>query len=63
MNLKKSLIIGASIFTLAPIVSSTFVSSYVYANEVPSVTESVNTFEELSEESILLILKAVDEMP
>lgn len=66
MNMfKKTLIIGASVLTLAPIASATFASSSVYADEVPSVsvTETVNTFENLSEESILLILTAVDEMP
>lgn len=34
MNLKKSLIIGASVLTLAPVASATFVSSHAYANEV-----------------------------
>ncbi|TAA65692.1 hypothetical protein D2908_09495 [Streptococcus sp. LQJ-218] len=35
----------------------------VHANEVVSATKLGNTFNDLSEESILLILKAVDEMP
>ena len=37
--------------------------SVVHANEVVSATKLGNTFKDLSEESILLILKAVDEMP
>ena len=37
--------------------------SVVHANEVASATKLGNTFKDLSEESILLILKAVDEMP
>ena len=39
------------------------VVSVVHANEMNSATETVNTFKDLSEDSILLILKAVDEMP
>lgn len=34
MNFKKSLIIGASVLTLAPVASATFVSSYAYADEI-----------------------------
>lgn len=63
MNLKKCLIIGVSVLTLAPVASATFASGVVYADEVSSAEETVNTFENLSEESILLILTAVDEMP
>ncbi|WCG37506.1 hypothetical protein PML80_08290 [Aerococcus urinaeequi] len=36
MNFKKSLIIGASVLTLAPIASATFVSGSVYAEESPT---------------------------
>lgn len=40
MNLKKSLIIGASILTLAPIASATFASGKVYADE--ALTSEIN---------------------
>lgn len=39
------------------------VTQVVHANELSAATEAGNTFKDLSEESILLILEAVDEMP
>jgi len=42
MNLKKSLIIGASVLALAPFASATFVGTQVQANEVDSVSVSQN---------------------
>jgi len=39
------------------------VTQVVHANELSIAAEAGNTFKDLSEESILLILEAVDEMP
>ncbi|MFI3126025.1 hypothetical protein ODU07_11290 [Streptococcus suis] len=39
------------------------VTQVVHANEMSIAAEAGNTFKDLSEESILLILEAVDEMP
>lgn len=51
MNLKKSLIIGASVLTLAPVASATMVSENVSADEITTsqsqeIPQSVMTFEE-----------------
>lgn len=45
MNFKKSLIIGASVLTLAPIASATFVSGSVYADSVTNESTQVQNNE------------------
>lgn len=47
MNLKKSLIIGASVLTLAPVASATLAYENVFANEV-----TVNQTQEISQSTI-----------
>lgn len=63
MNKKLKRISIAFLSMLILNISLPGVVSVAYANEVNSATETVNTFKDLSEDSILLILKAVDEMP
>ena len=63
MNKKIKMVSVALLSTVILNIALTEGVSVVHANEVVSATKLGNTFKDLSEESILLILKAVDEMP
>ena len=63
MNKKIKMVSVALLSTVILNIALTEGVLVVHANEVASATKFGNTFKDLSEESILLVLKAVDEMP